>query len=95
MQETMKKNGKEVLPVKVIEICNPELAYQILGNDQFKYASPMLPCRLSVFEKDNRKTYISRMNAVPIASMIRDDTSITILTAFKEVEEIIEMILNK
>jgi uncharacterized protein (DUF302 family) len=26
LQETMKKNGKEVLPVKVIEICNPKKA---------------------------------------------------------------------
>ena len=32
LQETMKKNGKEVLPVKVMEICNPGLAYQILSH---------------------------------------------------------------
>ena len=29
LQETMRKNGKEVLPVKVMELCKPDYAYRL------------------------------------------------------------------
>lgn len=86
LQETMKKNGKEVLPVKVMEICNPGLAYQILSVDELRDASPMLPCRISVYEKADGKTYISRMNAPAFAEMIGGDAAKTIVEAFDAVE---------
>lgn len=95
MQETMKRNGKDVSPVKIMEICNPGIAYQILSIDQLRYASPMLPCRLSIYQKEDGKAYVSRMNAIPIARMIKDEASQTIMTAFQEVEEIVEMIVIK
>lgn len=94
LQETMKKNGKEVLPVKVIELCNPGLAYQILSNDKLRDVSPMLPCRLSVFEKSDGKTYVSRMNAPAFISMIDPEAGKTILQAFKEAEEFLNSVIQ-
>lgn len=90
LQETMRKNGKTVLPVKVIELCNPEYAYQILGSDVYRNVSPMLPCRVSVYEKADGKTYISRMNAPAFSSMIGGDAEKTILQAYNDTEEILK-----
>lgn len=92
LQETMKKNGKEVLPVKVLEICNPVLAFQILSRDDLRDVTPMLPCRISVYEKADGMTYISRMNAPAFAAMIGGDASKTIYDAFSEVEEFITLV---
>ncbi len=92
MQETMKKNGKEVLPVKVMEICNPGLAYQILSKDDLRDVSAMLPCRISVYEKSDGKTYVSRMNAPAFAGMIGGDASRTIVQAFSESEGFISLV---
>ena len=89
LQETMKKNGKEVLPVKVMEICNPGLAYQILSKDDLRDVSPMLPCRISIYEKADGKTYISRMNAPAFAEIIGGDAARTINEAFSEVEKFV------
>jgi uncharacterized protein (DUF302 family) len=93
LQETMKKNSKEVLPVKVIELCNPGHAYQILSKDTQRDVTPMLPCRVSVYEKADGKTYVSRMNAPAFAGMIGGDAANTMVQAFNETEEMLKSVL--
>lgn len=94
LQETMKKNGKEVLPVKVLEICKPDLAYQVLSKDEERYVSPMLPCRISVYEKADGKTYVSRMNAPAFAAMIGGSSAATIEKAFSDAEGFIRGVIE-
>lgn len=94
LQATMQKNGKEVLPVKVMEICNPNLAFQILGKDELRDVSPMLPCRISVYEKADGNTYVSRMNAPAFAGMIGGDAAITIVQAFESVEGFLKTVIR-
>lgn len=94
LQETMKKNGKEVLPVKVMEICNPTLAYQILSKDELRDVTPMLPCRVSIYEKGDGKTYVSRMNSPAFAGMIGSDAAATINEAFERSEEFVKRVIR-
>ncbi len=89
MQETMKKNGKDVYPVKILELCNPEIAYTILASDVNRSLSAMLPCRISVYEKADGKTYVSRMNIPLLVEMIKGDASQSIMRAYNESEEFI------
>jgi len=91
LQETMKKNSKDVLPVKVLELCNPGLAFQILSKDELRSVSPLLPCRISVYEKSDGITYIARMNAPAFAVMIGGEASKTIVQAFSETEEFVKV----
>lgn len=62
LQETMFKYGKQVNQVRVYEICQPELAYEILARDGERIVSSLMPCRIAVYEKKNGKTYASVMN---------------------------------
>jgi uncharacterized protein (DUF302 family) len=94
LQETMKKNSKEVLPVKVIELCNPNHAFQILSKDGLRNVSPMLPCRISVYEKSDGYTYISRMNAPAFADIIGGEAAKTIIKAFEETEEFVKLVVK-
>lgn len=93
LQETMKKNGKEVNKVKVVEACNPNLAYKILSLDEQRIYSNMLPCRVSIFEKTDGKTYISRMNIDLFAKQISGLASEVMSEAFHTVEKIISNII--
>ena len=43
LQQSLKKNGKEVLPVNVIELCNPKYSYEVLKDDNSKLISTMMP----------------------------------------------------
>lgn len=70
LQESMKKAGKEVLPVKVFELCNPKHSYRLLSKDDERLYSSLMPCRLSVYEKSDGKVYISRMNSVILSKQI-------------------------
>lgn len=70
LKETMNKNGLAVLPVKVIELCNPPYAYRLLSDDELRIYSNMMPCRISIYEKEDGKTYVSRMNSALFASQM-------------------------
>lgn len=94
LQETMAKNGKKVLPVKVIELCNPEHAYNILKSDQYREVSPMLPCRISVYEKQDGKAYLSRMNAPAFAAMIGGPAGETMTAAYNDTEEVLKAFIK-
>ena len=89
-QETMKKNGKDVLPVKVIELCKPDYAFRILKEDDLRIYSNMMPCRMSVYEKADGHTYISRMNSELMASQIGGVVQEVMSGAFRDAEKFIE-----
>lgn len=44
-----------------MEICKPAAAAAIIGGDKRKRMSPMMPMRVSVYEKSNGMVYVSRM----------------------------------
>jgi len=62
LQATMIKNGFEVAPVTVLSLCNPQHAHQVLKGTDDRVVSALMPCRVSVYEK-NGKTYVSMLNA--------------------------------
>ncbi|MEQ8222536.1 MAG: DUF302 domain-containing protein [Candidatus Eremiobacterota bacterium] len=64
-----KHGGEKLLPVKLIELCNPEYAGKILKDDASRYASVMMPCTISVYEKSDGKTYVSFVNTTLIGQM--------------------------
>lgn len=62
---TLASKGFERPPMKIVEICNAEYAYQVLQADP--KISLMLPCPISVYA-DNGRTYISTMLPTAIAT---------------------------
>lgn len=62
LQATMKKNNFDVQPVMVFSLCKPEHAHKVLSGNMERVASAIMPCRVSVYEKEG-KTYISMLNA--------------------------------
>ncbi|HEX2968917.1 MAG TPA: DUF302 domain-containing protein [Bacteroidales bacterium] len=67
LQQSLAKSGKSVRPVKVIEICKPAYSGQMLELNDERIISVMMPCRISVYEKNDGNVYISLLNT---ASMI-------------------------
>lgn len=70
MQETMDGFGKQVRQAKVFELCHPEHAYEILKLDDERIVSSMMPCRVSIYEKSDGKTYVSWMNTSLMGNMM-------------------------
>jgi uncharacterized protein (DUF302 family) len=62
LQQSLAKSGKSVMPVKVIEICKPAYSGQMLELNDERIMSVMMPCRISVYAKEDGKIYISLLN---------------------------------
>lgn len=94
LQQLMLNNGHEVLPAKVMEICAPQYANRILSTDEERVYSNMMPCRLSVYEKSDGKTYISRMNVEVFASSLGGVVSGVMSNAFQDAEKFIAHVIE-
>lgn len=54
--------GVDIGPNKLLKMCEPNAAANILKHDEYKKLSVMMPCTIAVYEKSDGKTYISVMN---------------------------------
>ena len=68
LQNSLAKAGKEVRPVQVIEICKPEYSGKMLEKSDERIVSVMMPCRISVYEKADGKTYVALLNMASMTS---------------------------
>jgi uncharacterized protein (DUF302 family) len=94
LQESMKKADKEVLPVKVFEICNPKHSYRLLSKDEERIYSSLMPCRFSVYEKSDGKVYISRMNSILLSAQIGGLVEEVMTSATNETEGFIKVVIK-
>lgn len=55
--------GGNVPPVLLVEACSTAYSGPILSDDATRILSILMPCTITVYKKDNGKTYIGMMNA--------------------------------
>src|SRR5512133_778915 len=89
LQETLKKNSFDVLPVKVLEVCRPDYSVKLLRSDEERIYSSLMPCRLSVYETSDGKTKISRMDSGALAAQIGGIVKEVMTLAFNDMENIL------
>ena len=92
LQQSLAKSGKTVKPVKVIEICKPQYSGQMLELNHERIISVMMPCRISVYEKDDGLTYISLINAGDLAAGLPDNIAGVMKAASDETFEIVKSV---
>jgi uncharacterized protein (DUF302 family) len=68
LQQSLAKSGKTVKPVKVIEMCKPAYSGQMLELNDERIMSVMMPCRISVYIKDDGKTYTALVDGAEMAA---------------------------
>jgi uncharacterized protein (DUF302 family) len=94
LQQSLAKSGKAVKPVKVIEICKPEYSGQMLELNHERIISVMMPCRISVYEKDDSKTYVALINAGILAKDLPDNIAEVMKAASDETFEIVKSVIR-
>lgn len=93
LQQSLAKSGKSVKPVKVIEICKPQFSGKMLELNDERIISVMMPCRISVYEKDNGSTYVSLINAGAMAASLTDKIASVMKEASDETFEIVKAVI--
>ena len=56
-------SGSNVLPVLLVEACSTKYSAPLLKEDETRALSILMPCTITVYKKDNGKTYITLMNS--------------------------------
>lgn len=95
LQETLQKNGFEVLPIKVIEICKPSYSVRLLEKDKERLYSSLMPCRLSIYETSDGKTMVSRMDSGAMAAQIGGLVNEVMQIAYSDIETLLEPLVKK
>ncbi|MFO8068361.1 MAG: DUF302 domain-containing protein [Bacteroidales bacterium] len=76
MQAILADFGHDVKAIKIFELCSSKYSKTILDLDDERIVSPLMPCRVAIYEKSDGKTYITRMNntlmAKPFGGVIND-----------------------
>ncbi len=63
LQKTLQEAGHEdMTPLKILSICQPHHAYNILKNDADKIVTAIMPCRIGVFRAKDGSVRIAEMN---------------------------------
>jgi len=62
-QSVKKHGGGDLPPVRLVNLCQADHAFNILKGDDTKVVSVMMPCTISVYQKADGQTYVGAMNA--------------------------------
>jgi uncharacterized protein (DUF302 family) len=94
MQATLQGHGHDVKSVKIFELCSARYSAEILKLDEERIVSPLMPCRVAIYEKSDGNTYISRMDselmARPFGGVIKDVMQV----AAVEIENVIQQVIR-
>ncbi len=59
----IKADGGNTLPVMMVEACSTQYSKPILNEDSVRFLSILMPCKITVYKKNDGKVYIGTMNA--------------------------------
>lgn len=95
MAGILSSKGHTLQPILVIEACSGKYSAQLLKNDNTRYVSSMLPCRIAIYQTSAGKVIINRMNSVMFAGMTDGLVADVVKKSGTEMEAIIARTLTK
>ena len=94
-QQPYDKSGKEKMSVQVLEICKHEYSGYMLEKNRERIASiMMMPCRISVYEKEDGKTYVSLLNMAAMVTGLPPSENDIIRDASYETIDIVKSVIG-
>jgi len=61
--KAVEMDGGNTLPVLMVEACSTKYSAPILKDDTVRFLSILMPCKVSIYKKNDGKTYVAGMNA--------------------------------
>ena len=94
MQEALQGHGHDVLSVKIFELCSARYSAEVLTLDDERTVSPLMPCRVAIYEKSNGNTYIMRMDSELMAKPFGGVINEVMQQAASEIEDVIAEVIR-
>ncbi len=87
--------GFTLHPALIFEPCSGRFTAQLIGRDETRYVTSMIPCRVAIYQTSDGRVIISRMNIVMFATMMEPAVAEVMLSANEEMEAIIAKTLAR
>ncbi|MCK5842722.1 MAG: DUF302 domain-containing protein [Candidatus Sabulitectum sp.] len=94
IHNSVASGGYDVEKVTVIELCNVDLAGEILTGDENRIVSSLMPCRVAVYETSDGRVIVSRMNTGLMSSVFGGKVQEVMAMATDQTEIIIGSVIN-
>ena len=94
IHNSVSRGGYDVENVTVIELCNVDLAGDILTGDENRIVSSMMPCRVAVYETSDGQVIVSRMNTGLMSSVFGGKVQSVMAEATNQTELILGSVLD-
>lgn len=94
LHKSVAKAGYEVLPVHVVEVCNPKLAGQVLEKNHLRFMTVLMPIRFSVYLNEEGSVFISRMNSEIIGSLLDGEDKELVMKSCSSADEILKGVIK-
>ncbi len=96
IQKSLQAAGHDDMTrVKILSLCQPHYAYNILRDDDNKMVTAIMPCRIGVYEAGDGQVYVSEMNIGLMSKMFGGTIERVMGQVAKEESEILEGIIEK
>jgi uncharacterized protein (DUF302 family) len=93
--DRMVRAGFEDAPnVKVLELCHAENSYNVLKNEEDMFISVLMPCRMAVYEQNDGKVFVSRMNIGLMSKFFSSNVKKVMSGVAKDDENILRDIID-
>jgi uncharacterized protein (DUF302 family) len=94
LKQSLARTGKEVRPVKVLEVCKPQYSGKMLEKNDERIVSVLMPCRISVYLKEDGKTYISIINISALIPGLPESVREVMMAAAEDIDLIVDAVVS-
>lgn len=82
--------GKDIGPMRLLKMCEPKIAADLLEADKNKYLSVMMPCTFAVYQKSDGNVYIAMMNLKLVGLALGGDVIPAMNAAWPDMLKMVE-----
>jgi len=95
IQESFVKAGyTDMERVKIMSLCQPHHAYEILKKDENKFVTAIMPCRFSVFERKDGSVGVAGMNVGLMSQMFGGDIARVMSGVAEEEHKMLDKVIQ-
>jgi uncharacterized protein (DUF302 family) len=87
--------GYTLDPVLIFDVCSGKYSAKILAKDEYRYVTPLMPCRTSIYKTSKGKVIIARLNAKAMAPMFEAELAKIMLKSSDELEAVISKTISR
>jgi len=95
MAGILSEKGYTISPIMIFDVCSGRYSANILAKDENRFVTPLMPCRISIYQTSEGKVIIARLNAKSMTPMFSLELADTMTKSDGEIEVIIEKTISR